>query len=81
LHVEIAFGQILRRLRHEKKITQEKLALMTGLDRTYISLLERGMRQPTLRTILLLGRALEVSPAKVIADVETLLREDHSFTT
>ncbi len=51
---------------------------MTGLDRTYISLLERGMRQPTLRTILLLSGALEISPAQMIADVETLLREDHS---
>jgi transcriptional regulator with XRE-family HTH domain len=78
LQVEIAFGQILRRLRGEKKISQEKLALMTGLDRTYISLLERGMRQPTLRTMLLLSRALGVSPGQLITDVETLLNEDHT---
>lgn len=78
MQVEIAFGQILRRLRGEKKISQEKLALMTGLDRTYISLLERGMRQPTLRTMLLLSRALGVSPGQLITDVETLLNEDHT---
>lgn len=76
MHVEIAFGQILRRLRAEKKISQEKLALMTGLDRTYISLLERGMRQPTLKTMLLLSGALRVSPGQLITDVETLLNED-----
>jgi transcriptional regulator with XRE-family HTH domain len=77
LHVEIAFGQILRRLRGEKKISQEKLALMTGLDRTYISLLERGMRQPTLKTMLLLARALGVSSGQLITDVETLLNENY----
>lgn len=77
MHVEIAFGQILRRLRGEKKISQEKLALMTGLDRTYISLLERGMRQPTLKTMLLLARALGVSSGQLITDVETLLNENY----
>jgi transcriptional regulator with XRE-family HTH domain len=78
LQVEIAFGQTLRRLRGEKKISQEKLALMTGLDRTYISLLERGLRQPTLRTMLLISRALGVSSGQLITDVETLMNEDHT---
>ncbi len=78
MQVEIAFGQTLRRLRGEKKISQEKLALMTGLDRTYISLLERGLRQPTLRTMLLISRALGVSSGQLITDVETLMNEDHT---
>jgi len=49
--IEVAFGKVLREMRTEKKISQEKLAELCGLDRTYISLFERGLRQPTITTI------------------------------
>jgi transcriptional regulator with XRE-family HTH domain len=42
------FGQVLRELREKENISQEKLAEYCELDRTYISLLERGLRQPTI---------------------------------
>lgn len=45
------FGIFLSSLRTDKKISQEKLAELCQLDRTYISLLERGCRQPTLMTL------------------------------
>lgn len=76
LKTAAAFGQVLRHLRLERQISQEKLALMSGLDRTFISLLERGLRQPTLKTIIQLSRSLAVSPSKMIAEVEAILNEN-----
>lgn len=67
------FGDVLRGLRKEAGITQETLALDAELDRTYISMLERGQRQPTLQTLLALARCLGVSAAQIVADVESRL--------
>ena len=67
--VEI-FGKVLRELREEQKISQEELADYSNLDRTYISLLERGLRQPTITTIFKLAKALKTSPSKMIEKVE-----------
>ncbi|MBP7508453.1 MAG: helix-turn-helix transcriptional regulator, partial [Prolixibacteraceae bacterium] len=54
------FGNVLCELRKEKNISQEKLAEYCDLDRTYISLLERGLRQPTLTTIFKISSALKI---------------------
>ena len=59
---EIAFGQILRSYRKKAGLSQEKLAAESELDRTYISLLERGLRQPSLTTILQLSKPLQITP-------------------
>jgi len=67
--VEI-FGQVLREMRVKNHISQEKLAEYCDLDRTYISLLERGLRQPTITTIFKLATALNVSPSTLIEKVE-----------
>ncbi|MCE4564357.1 helix-turn-helix transcriptional regulator [Maribellus sp. CM-23] len=64
------FGKVIRELREEKKLSQEKLAELCDLDRTYISLLERGLRQPTITTIFKLGKALGISPSKLVEQVE-----------
>ena len=68
--VEQVFGQVLRELRTRAGKTQESLAFDAGLDRTYISLLERGLRQPSLETVLVLGRALGIPPSKIVAMIE-----------
>jgi transcriptional regulator with XRE-family HTH domain len=62
-----AFGEVLRDYRTKARISQENLALKSDLDRTYISLLERGLRQPTLETLFRLASVLEVAPATMIA--------------
>ncbi|PTS71938.1 XRE family transcriptional regulator [Stenotrophomonas sp. HMWF022] len=56
--VQKIFGEVLRRLRTERGISQQDLALEADLDRTYISLLERGLRQPTLSTLIALAEAM-----------------------
>ncbi|MBW8331127.1 MAG: helix-turn-helix domain-containing protein [Prolixibacteraceae bacterium] len=69
------FGKVLRELRVANNISQEKLAEYCDLDRTYISLLERGQRQPTVTTIFKLAKALKLSPSALIEKVEKLVKE------
>ncbi|MGB8579372.1 MAG: helix-turn-helix transcriptional regulator [Candidatus Sulfotelmatobacter sp.] len=61
-----AFGKQLRDLREEKGLSQEKLAELAGVHRTYQGLIERGRANPTLLAIVALARALKVRPAKLL---------------
>lgn len=65
-----AFGGVIRQLRHFRGLTQEQLALDAGMDRTYISLLELGDSSPTLDTIVVLCRQLQVSLADLGARID-----------
>ena len=69
------FGNVLREIRDDNHISQEKLAEYCDLDRTYISLLERGLRQPTITTIFKLAKALNISPSELIAKVEHQIKD------
>lgn len=73
--LEAAFGQVIRQLRTERGLSQEKLSFESGLDRSFISHLERGVKQPSLVTIFQLAKALQTSPAHIIESVETLYNE------
>lgn len=55
------FGKKISKLRKELRLSQEELATAAGLDRTYISGIERGFQNPSLRTIGRLAKALGVS--------------------
>lgn len=70
-HIKKKFGEILRSLRTAQNLSQEQLALNSGLDRTYISMLERGKRQPSLTTIFTLAETLEILPSKIVKLVES----------
>lgn len=74
--LEKAFGEILRQLRVEQNLSQEKLAELSHLDRTYISLLERGLRTPTISTLFSISNALDNSPARIIKLVEENINEN-----
>ncbi|HUD10653.1 MAG TPA: helix-turn-helix transcriptional regulator [Candidatus Saccharimonadales bacterium] len=54
-------GKKIRTLRNEAGLSQEKLGELTGLDRTYISDIERGVRNPSLKSLQKLAKALTVS--------------------
>jgi transcriptional regulator with XRE-family HTH domain len=51
-------------------ITQERLALDAGVDRSFVSQIERGVRQPSLTTIWKLATALDVAPSLLLQQVE-----------
>lgn len=70
---EEAFAIVLKTFRVKRLLTQEKLAHKCELDRTYISLLERGMRKPTLATIFALAEALNVKPSELVSETEKLI--------
>lgn len=68
-------GLHIRRLRLEKGVSQEGLADLAGLDRTYVGGIERGERNPTVKNIDKLARALEVS-IKDLLDLPDALEPD-----
>ena len=74
-----AFGSVLRRFRERRGLSQERLAEASGLDRTFVSLLERNRRQPTLSTMLTLSRSLGVTLVELAREIEQEL-EGHTST-
>lgn len=64
------FGVCLRAERRRQGLTQEALAKMAGLNRTTPSLLERGLREPRLATIVALADALGVDPSILVAGLK-----------
>lgn len=70
-----ALGLIIRELRKNRSLTQETLAFRSGLDRTYISLIELGQRSPTLDTLFDLCAALNITPAEILFLVQKRLEE------
>jgi transcriptional regulator with XRE-family HTH domain len=63
-------GANVRRHRQLKGMTQEQLALEAGMERSYVSDLERGTRNPTVRALGRLAEALGVEP-KELLDMST----------
>ena len=68
--IEQAFGIALRKLRQEKGLSQEALAASSGFHRTYISLLERGVKSPSLTTLDRLSQALGISLSQFVNSIE-----------
>jgi transcriptional regulator with XRE-family HTH domain len=66
------FGIVLQKIRTKKGFSQERLALECELDRTFISMLERGLRQPSLTTIVKIATVLEIKPSKLLVETEKL---------
>jgi transcriptional regulator with XRE-family HTH domain len=73
-HIAQAFGRVLRELRIEAGLTQEKLGFEAGLERVYVSLLERGQRSPSLVVILDVAKALGLTGAELISRLEQRTR-------
>lgn len=73
--VVIEFGKVLKDKRQRAGLSQEKLALMCSLDRTYIGLLERGQRQPTISTIFVICQNLNIYPSQMIKEIEERMNE------
>jgi transcriptional regulator with XRE-family HTH domain len=83
VQIEKAFGISLQKLRSERLISQEQLAVMSGFHRTYISLLERGLKSPSLSTIHRLSKALEIPTHHLVllAEETLIAAQDYSDET
>lgn len=64
-----AFPSFLRRLRQSAALSQEELATSCQLDRTYISLLERGQRLPSLDALLKISESLGKAPDQFVSEL------------
>lgn len=68
-----AFGKVLREYRERADLTQRELATAADLDKTYIGMLERGERQPTLDTLFRISEVLKVAPSTLVARISAEL--------
>lgn len=57
----IQFGQLVRKYRKERNMSQEQLALLCNMDRSYLGRIERGEVNPTLEKIYELASSLKIS--------------------
>jgi len=73
--VETTFGQVLQKLRKERSLSQESLGYESGYHRTYISLLERGQKSPSIKTLFQLAKALDIKPSSLIELVEQKMKD------
>ena len=70
MEIGLAFGHVLRQRRREAGLTQEQLALEADVQRNYVSLIERGVNQPTIAVLFKLAHALKCRPSTLILLVE-----------
>lgn len=73
MDLEKALAIILRSKRLAAGLTQEELAYQCNIDRTYISMLERKLRKPTLNILFRICETLKIKPSDFIAEVEALM--------
>lgn len=75
-HLDRILGLEIQRCRTEKGWSQEYLAEFTGLHRTYISQLERGLKSPSVRVLSHITNALGLTMSDFLQVVEELLNAD-----
>ncbi len=66
----VSFGLLVRKHRKEKNISQEKLALLCQIDRSYMGRIERGEVNITLEKLYGLAHALHIQPEELLPSVE-----------
>ncbi|MGL4668756.1 MAG: helix-turn-helix domain-containing protein [Saezia sp.] len=69
-----AFGIVVRRVRQSRKLSQEALATIAGIDRAHMGKIERGEHMPTLGIVFKIAAALEASAGVILIEVEKELK-------
>ncbi len=79
-HVRLcqAFGSAVRQVRLSRGLTQEALAELAELHRTYIGDIERGKRNVSLANIARIARALDIGLADLMSEVQAMLERANS---
>jgi len=76
--VRRAFGKVLKAARTSRSMSQQSLADSAGADRSYLSMLERGLQQPTLAMLLRIAKALSTDPEKLVTATIERLEADNA---
>lgn len=66
--LSIKIGQLIRKKRKEKQISQEKLALLCDIDRSYLGRIERGEVNITILKLYEISNILETNPKELLPD-------------
>ncbi|WP_195571463.1 helix-turn-helix domain-containing protein [Paenibacillus sp. 1001270B_150601_E10] len=66
MNTELVFGKVLKAVRTKYDISQEELAFRSNLDRTYISMLERGIHQPSLSSLMSIAQAVNIKASDLV---------------
>lgn len=66
----VLLGLNVRKYRKQRGMTQEELGLDTEMERSYVSDLERGTRNPSVRAVERLAKALGVAPHALLMPIE-----------
>jgi transcriptional regulator with XRE-family HTH domain len=69
-----AFGKVLHRLRTAKGLSQEELGFRSETNRTYISDMERGNKEPCLVMLFRISRALDTAPSLLFKSLEAMIK-------
>lgn len=78
LEMSDAFALVLKKHRTARKLSREALAQKAGLHQTYIGLIERGLRNPSLDAADTIAEALEVPLSKLVAEAEAVRKRTQS---
>lgn len=65
-----AVGVVIRRLRKERKLSQEVLSGLAGLARSHLSMIENGDKKANLETVWKIANALGITPHELVALIE-----------
>ncbi|WP_223067790.1 helix-turn-helix domain-containing protein [Paenibacillus caui] len=79
MNPESVFGKVLKALRIKNDISQEELAFRSNLDRTYISMLERGIHQPSLSSLMSIAQAVNIKASDLVRLYEVELGKQISL--
>jgi len=72
MNLELAFGEVLKKYRLQAGLSQAELAKRARMHTMTISYYEVGRRKPTIHTLFILARALELKPEIMIAALREL---------
>lgn len=73
MSLEKNLAYVLRTNRQRRGLTQEELANRCGIDRTYISMIERGKRKPTLNILFKICEHIGTKPSDFIKEIEDMM--------
>lgn len=76
MDIKKAFAEVLKQKRKQIKISQEELALNSNMDRTFLSEIERGLKQPTITTLQKIAIALNMKPSELLKEVEDFIENN-----
>lgn len=72
----IAIGKTIRRLRKEKKLSQDVLSGLAGIARTHLTMIENGSKQANFETLWRIALALNMRPSELVRSIEQAIEDE-----